>query len=85
MWERRWARLSGSPTHPTFGCMGYKLGTCAVCNGPQLEIERFGEQLVGCIECNWWTWPTSENICVTLTKDDLEALKANVTRATGLL
>ena len=65
--------------------MGYKLGTCAVCNGPQLEIERFSEQLVGCIECNWWTWPTGENICVTLTKDDLEALKANVTRATGLL
>jgi len=65
--------------------MGYKLGTCAVCNGPQLEIERLGEKLVGCIECNWWTWPTSENISVTLTKDDLEALKANVTRATGLL
>jgi hypothetical protein len=65
--------------------VGHKLDICAVCGGSQIEIERFGEQLVGCIECNWWTWRTSENVSVTLTKDDLEALKAKVTRATGVL
>jgi len=58
--------------------MGDKLETCADCNGPQIEIERFGERLVGCIECNWWVWPTSENISLALTEQDLKALRERV-------
>ena len=35
---------------------------CPRCNGPLIEIERFGERLIGCTECNRWTWPDSESI-----------------------
>jgi hypothetical protein len=58
--------------------MGDKLETCAECKRPQIEIERFGERLVGCIECNWWMWATSENISMSLTNEELEALRARV-------
>jgi hypothetical protein len=27
-------------------------GTCCRCHGPLMEIDRFGERLLGCIECN---------------------------------
>jgi hypothetical protein len=60
--------------------MGDTLDTCAACNGPQIEIERFGGRFVGCIECNWWTWPTSESLSMALTEEDLEALSAHIDR-----
>jgi hypothetical protein len=59
--------------------MGDKLDTCLRCNGPQIEIDRFGERLVGCVECNRWTWPTvRENISMALPEEDLEALRERV-------
>jgi hypothetical protein len=58
--------------------MGYKLDTCPCCNGPLIEIDRFSERLVGCVECNRWTWRESENISMGLPEEDLEALKAHV-------
>jgi hypothetical protein len=27
---------------------------CDRCNEPMIKIEHYGEQLVGCIECNCW-------------------------------
>ena len=39
---------------------------CPRSNGPLIEIDRFGERLVGCIECNRWTWPDSETISMAL-------------------
>jgi hypothetical protein len=58
--------------------MGDKLGTCAACNGPQIEIDRYGELLLGCVECNRWTWRDSETISMSLPEDDLEALRKRV-------
>jgi hypothetical protein len=58
--------------------MGEKLDSCLRCHGPLTEIDRFGELLIGCIECNWWTWPTSENISMALPEEDLEALRERV-------
>jgi hypothetical protein len=46
---------------------------CSQCNGLLIEIDFYGEWLVGCIECNRWTrdgW-----IFIQLTEEDLEALK----------
>lgn len=51
---------------------------CPRCNGPLIEIDRFGERLVGCIECNRWTWPDS--ISMALPEDDLYAIKATLSR-----
>ena len=62
--------------------MGDSLEACPLCNGALIEIDRFGERLIGCIECNRWTWPTSESISLALPKEDLEALRAPPGRLT---
>jgi hypothetical protein len=46
---------------------------CSQCNGLLIEIDFYGEWLVGCIECNRWTrdgW-----LYIQLTEEYLEALK----------
>src|SRR5690242_6672066 len=30
-------------------------GRCKQCNQPLVEIDNYGERLIGCIECNRWT------------------------------
>jgi hypothetical protein len=30
---------------------------CPNCHRPLIEIDHYGERLIGCIECNRWTWP----------------------------
>jgi hypothetical protein len=55
--------------------MGDKLDTCSTCHGPIIEIDRYGELLRGCVECNRWTWRDSETISMALPEEDLEALK----------
>jgi transposase len=42
------------------------------------EIDRFGERLIGCVECNLWTWPTSQNVSMALPEEDLGALRKRV-------
>ena len=42
---------------------------------PLVEIDHYGERLIGCIECNQWTWRGSKRL-IALPQDDLEALKA---------
>jgi hypothetical protein len=29
---------------------------CDRCGAPLIEIDHYGERLVGCIECNRWSW-----------------------------
>jgi hypothetical protein len=48
---------------------------CKQCNQPLVEIDNYGERLVGCIECNRWTWRGSKTL-IELPEADLEALKA---------
>ena len=48
---------------------------CPHCHGPLIEIDHYGERLVGCIECNRWSWRGSERIFMELPEQDLEALK----------
>jgi hypothetical protein len=44
---------------------------CPSCNGPLIEIDHYGEHLVGCIECNRWSW----RLFMKLPDDDLKALR----------
>jgi hypothetical protein len=49
--------------------------TCPRCDGSLIEIDRFGERLIGCVGCNLWTYPDSESVSMALPEEDLEALK----------
>jgi hypothetical protein len=42
--------------------MSNSLDTCPRCNGPQIEIDHYGEWLVGCIEFNRWSWRGSQRL-----------------------
>jgi hypothetical protein len=49
---------------------------CSQCNTLLIEIDHYGERLVGCVECNRWTrngWLYRQ-----LPEQDLEALEANL-------
>jgi hypothetical protein len=50
---------------------------CKQCNQRLVEIDNYGERLIGCIECNRWSWRGSKRP-MELPEDDLEALKAVV-------
>src|SRR6187455_2933567 len=47
---------------------------CKQCNQRLVEIDNYGERLIGCIECNRWTSRGSKQP-IELPVDDLEALK----------
>jgi hypothetical protein len=49
--------------------------TCPLCNGPLMEIDRYGERLVGCIECNRWSCRGSNRLFMELPEEDLAALR----------
>jgi hypothetical protein len=51
------------------------------CHQPLIEIDHYGERLIGCIECNRWGHPGDKQLVMELKKDDLEALRA--TRRSG--
>ena len=49
-------------------------GTCPHCQRPQIEIDHYGERLIGCVKCNRWGWPGSSNAFMALREEDLQAL-----------
>ena len=50
------------------------MSRCKQCDRPLIEIDNYGERLLGCIECNRWTWHGSKQP-IELPEDDLKALK----------
>jgi hypothetical protein len=49
--------------------------TCSRCHRPLIEIDHYCERrLIGCIKCNRWGWPGSNNAFMALREDDLQAL-----------
>ena len=52
------------------------LGNCNQCKRPLIEIDHYGDRLIGCIECNRWGRPDDERLVMELKEDDLEALRA---------
>jgi hypothetical protein len=51
--------------------------TCPHCQRPLIEIDHYGEQLIGCIECNRWGRPGDATLSVQLLEEDLEGLAAS--------
>jgi len=50
--------------------------SCPHCHRPLIEIDHYGERLIGCIECNRWGRPGGATLPMQLLEDDLEALRA---------
>jgi hypothetical protein len=48
--------------------------TCSHCRRPLIEIDHYGERLIGCIECNRGGWPGSDKPFMALREDDVQAL-----------
>jgi hypothetical protein len=49
---------------------------CPHCHHSLIEIDHYGERLIGCIECNRWVRPGDNMLPMQLLEDDLEALRA---------
>jgi hypothetical protein len=47
---------------------------CPHCHRLLIEIDHYGERLIGCIMCNRWGWPGSNEPFMALPEDDLQAL-----------
>ena len=50
---------------------------CPHCNRPLMEIDHYGEVLVGCIDCNRWGHPGDDKLIMELMDSDLEALSVD--------
>ena len=55
------------------------LGICKQCNRPLIEIDHYGERLIGCIDCNRWSWEGSKRLFMELPEEDLQALRDSIT------
>jgi hypothetical protein len=70
-------RAFGAPLAPDDGGVGcMPPSRCKQCHQPLVEIDHYGERLIGCIECNRWKWRGSESILLELMPKDLEALRS---------
>jgi hypothetical protein len=48
--------------------------TCDQCDAPVIEIDHYGERLIGCIECNRWQG-SKRAFIVEMSVEDFEALR----------
>jgi len=46
------------------------------CHRPLIDIDHYGERLIGCLECNRWGRPGDDTLPMQLLEDDLEALRS---------
>src|SRR4029077_1541298 len=42
------------------------LNVCDQCQEPLIQIDRYGERLIGCVACNRWGWPGDKNLIMEL-------------------
>ena len=54
---------------------------CPYCQSPLIEIDYYGEPLIGCIDCNRWGKPGDKRLVMELMEADLEALRATMRKA----
>ena len=52
----------------------HNIGNCDRCKRPLIEIDHYGERLIGCIECNRWQGGKRAFV-VELSVEDIEALR----------
>jgi hypothetical protein len=47
---------------------------CDRCGAQLIELDRYGERLTGCLECNVW-WGSKRAFIIELSVEDFEALR----------
>lgn len=52
----------------------HEVDTCDRCKRPLIEIDHYGERLIGCVECNCWRG-SKRAFIVELSVEDIEALR----------
>ena len=57
------------------------MSACPHCHQRLIEIDHYGERLIGCIECNRWGRPGDTTLPMQLLGEELEALGARRRRA----
>jgi len=68
--KRAWAASRGSGNKQPSPVMASD-NNCPDCHRPLIEIDHYGERLIGCIQCNRWGWPGSDEPFMALPEDDL--------------
>jgi hypothetical protein len=53
------------------------LNVCDQCQEPLIEIDRYGEWLIGCVVR--WGWPGDKNLIMELSEEDIAALRQRAT------
>jgi len=48
--------------------------TCPHSHRPLIEIDHYGERLIGCIDCNLWGREGSKHLFMALPEEDVQAL-----------
>jgi len=71
--KRAWAASRGRGKHQPAPAAASD-DTCRYCHRKLIEIDHHRQRLIGCIECNRWTWPGSDKPFMALPEDDLQAL-----------
>jgi hypothetical protein len=54
-----------------------KFEASIACHRPLIEIDYYGERLIGCIDCNRWGKPGDATLPIQLREDDLETIRAS--------
>jgi hypothetical protein len=52
--------------------------TCPHCGGPLIEIDCYGDNLVGCTECNRWGHPWEDDLPMEMKEEDILAVRGRV-------
>jgi hypothetical protein len=52
--------------------------TCPHCDGALVEIDLYGEHLIGCVQCNLWEWRDDDGLFRQLKEEDIAALRERV-------
>jgi len=53
---------------------------CPICGFPLIRIDHYGEELIGCVDCNRWGHPGEKKLSMEMLEDNLEALRESVRR-----
>ena len=52
------------------------MAVCEHCHQQLIEIDRYGERWIGCINCNKWGRPGDKNLVMELSEEDFAAVSA---------
>jgi hypothetical protein len=66
-----------SPQHHVQGPLLFVMPElCDRCGAPLVEIDHYGERLIGCVKMQSVKWRGGKSLVIELSQSDLEALRA---------